>query len=103
MSTAKGVFMPETNLSASPGYAGLEEIFSDLFDRLVYFSFQFIKDKDHARDIVQDAFIKYWAKKETVSNDKPAIKSFLYSSVRNASINVVRHLKVVEGFAQQQG
>jgi RNA polymerase sigma-70 factor (ECF subfamily) len=75
-------------------------LFKEFYDRLVFFSFQLVKDKDRARDIVQDAFVKYWNLQETVTHDKIAIKNFLYRTVRNASLNSIRHEKVVEGYIQ---
>lgn len=83
--------------------AGLDALFKEFYDRLVYFSFQLIKNKDQAQDIVQDAFIKYWYQRETVTNNKIAIKNFLYATVRNASFNAIRHTKVVENYIQLQG
>lgn len=79
----------------------LETLFKEFFDRLVYFSFQLVKDKDQARDIAQDAFIKYWNQRETVLNHAVAAKNFLYTTVRNDSLNYIRHGKVVDGYVQQ--
>jgi RNA polymerase sigma-70 factor (family 1) len=80
----------------------LDALFKEFFDRLVYFSIQLVKDKDQARDIVQDAFVKYWNQRETVLINKIAIKNFLYKTVRNDSLNIIRHSKVVAGYIQQQ-
>lgn len=88
---------------ATPCSVNLEIVFRELYDRLVYFSLQFIKDKDQAQDIVQDSFVKYWYQRDTVMADRVAVKSFLYTTVRNASLNAVRHAKVVENYIQQQG
>jgi RNA polymerase sigma-70 factor (family 1) len=83
--------------------AGLDALFKEFYDRLVYFSFRLIKDKDQAKDIVQDAFVKYWYQRETVMNNKIAIKNFLYAAVHNASLNAIRHSKVVENYIAAQG
>jgi len=103
MSIIKEIFTPFNNLTELPDKVDLESLFKEFYDRLVYFSVQFVKDKDQAQDIVQDAFIKYWNQHETVTPNRIAIKNFLYSTVRNASLNVIRHEKVRESYVQQQG
>jgi RNA polymerase sigma-70 factor (family 1) len=80
-----------------------DALFNEYFDRLVYFSNQIVDDREQARDITQDAFIKYWNRRESVFPDKIAIKNFLYTSVRNASLNNIRHTKIVENFIQLHG
>jgi RNA polymerase sigma-70 factor (family 1) len=101
MSIAEDVFTVKNALEAPTEQVGLDVLFSEFYNRLVFFSFQLIKDKDHAQDIVQDAFIKYWHQKDAVKADKISIKNFLYTTVRNASLNAVRHAKVVESYVQE--
>ncbi|WP_413667573.1 RNA polymerase sigma-70 factor [Mucilaginibacter sp. Mucisp86] len=103
MSIVKGFFGQKNNTTASAENVDLDVLFKEYYDRLVYFSLQLIKDKDQAEDLVQDAFIKYWNQRESVMQDKIAIKNFLYSTVRNASLNTIRHSKVVEAYIQYQG
>jgi RNA polymerase sigma-70 factor (family 1) len=78
----------------------LEALFKEFFDRLAYFSFQLVKDKDQARDITQDAFVKYWNHRDTILNHPIAVKNFLYTTVRNDSLNYLRHGKVIDGYVQ---
>ncbi|NHA03545.1 RNA polymerase sigma-70 factor [Mucilaginibacter sp. HC2] len=103
MSIVKGIFTHKSESDRSTEQIDLDVLFKEYYDRLVYFSFQLLKDKDQAEDIVQDAFIKYWNHRETVMQNNIAIKNFLYSSVRNASLNSIRHHKVVEGYVQYYG
>ncbi len=83
--------------------AGLTALFDEFYDRLVYFSFQMLHDKDQAKDIAQDAFISYWQQRHQVDSHPAAVKKFLYTSVKNATLNVIRHLKVVNAYAGSQG
>lgn len=71
-------------------------LFDAYFDRLVYFSFQMIGDAESARDIVQDAFAGYWQQKEKVEDHPSVVRRFLYTSVKNASLNYIRHQKIVQ-------
>jgi RNA polymerase sigma-70 factor (ECF subfamily) len=99
MNIEKGRFTPGEELVTEPAEElGLESIFKVFFARLVYFSFQLIDDKEHARDIVQDAFVQYWKTRDSVALNKTAIKNYLYATVRNASLNYLRHKKTVDKF-----
>jgi RNA polymerase sigma-70 factor (ECF subfamily) len=103
MGVLKGTFSSENHPGETMSDISFEALFNEFFDRLVYFSWQLVNDKDHARDIVQDAFIKYWNQRDSVIPNKTAAKNFLYSTVRNASLNSIRHNKVVDDFIRLQG
>jgi RNA polymerase sigma-70 factor (ECF subfamily) len=100
MSIIKGMFSGK-NDERPINDIDLEALFAEFYERLVYFAFQLIKDRDQAEDIVQEAFIKYWDQRDSVLRNKIAIKNFLYTTVRNASLNSIRHDKIVEGYVQQ--
>jgi RNA polymerase sigma-70 factor (ECF subfamily) len=102
MSIIKGIFGHKESGSVTE-QVDLNIIFNEYYDRLVYFGLQLIKDKEQAEDLVQEAFIKYWDQHENVSQHPIAIKNFLYSTVRNASLNIIRHNKVVESYIEFQG
>ncbi|RQO74472.1 RNA polymerase sigma-70 factor [Pedobacter sp. KBW06] len=80
----------------------LKILFDAYYDRLVYFCFKITDNKEQAKDITQDAFLKYWQLSDEVANNETAIKNFLYSTVHNAALNAVRHDKVVNTYAQKQ-
>ncbi len=103
MSIVTGIFTSRKHPDERSDAVGFDVLFNEYYNRLVYFSYQFVKDKEQAEDIVQEAFIKYWDQKETVMANKIAVKNFLYSTVRNASLNCIRHTKVVEGYIQLHG
>jgi len=96
MSIEKSLSAIENGSGEPMEQVDLDALFKEFYDRLVYFSFQLIKNKDQAQDIAQDSFIKYWYQRETIMNNKIAIKNFLYATVRNASLNAIRHTKIVE-------
>jgi RNA polymerase sigma-70 factor (ECF subfamily) len=80
----------------------LRQLFDEFYTRLVHFSCQIIDDPETAEDLVQEVFIKYWSQRENISANKLAVKNFLYTSVRNASLNVIRHNKVAEEYLKGQ-
>ncbi|WP_157970267.1 RNA polymerase sigma-70 factor [Albibacterium indicum] len=75
-----------------------EKIFREYYARLSYFAFKFVNDKDVAEDLVQDAFLAYWNSKKQIPYHPKAIKDFLYSSVKNAALNVLKRQKVKERY-----
>lgn len=77
-----------------------EKIFREYYGRLSYFAFKFVNDKDAAEDLVQDAFLAYWDNKSQLSDHPKAIKDFLYSSVKNAALNLLKRQKVEERYFQ---
>jgi RNA polymerase sigma-70 factor (family 1) len=74
----------------------LKELFNDNFRALCYFAFTYLKDQQASEDVVQDAFEALWDSYDKVS-DSPKIRlSWLYNTVRNKCLNVLRHRKVEE-------
>lgn len=78
---------PSFNVGDGPD---IELLFKNYYQRLCYFAVQIINDKAAAEDIAQEAFVKYWNKKSDFNNESAA-KTFLYVTVRNACLNVIRH------------
>lgn len=72
-------------------------LFETHYARLCDFASRFIGE-EMAEDVVQDVFIAYLERRETVSARPESIKSFLYQSVRNACLNKLREAKVVERY-----
>lgn len=80
----------------------LKSVFDEYYDRLIYFSFQLINNKEQAEDIVQEAFVKYWDYRENIAYERSAVKNYLYTTVKHLSFNVLRHNKIVDTYAQKQ-
>jgi RNA polymerase sigma-70 factor (family 1) len=79
-----------------------EELFRSNYAKLCFFALQYLGDEDAVKDIVQDAFITYWNKKESLSIPDGATTAFLYSSVKNACLNKLRRLKLEQGYLNAQ-
>jgi RNA polymerase sigma-70 factor, ECF subfamily len=69
-----------------------EALFRSEFKRLCFLSLQFVKDLDTSKEIVQDAFINLWEKRETIDLSKP-VTAYLSTTVRNRSLNYLRDNK----------
>ncbi|MFC2112436.1 RNA polymerase sigma-70 factor [Bacteroidota bacterium] len=91
-------FMEEEELNIIKGIrSGEESAFRQLYDlyytRLVMFARKYLDDMEIARDIVQEFFVQLYESRESLSI-QTSIKSYLYSSVRNRSLNYLKHMQV---------
>ncbi len=64
-------------------------MFEELHPALIRFAWRYTRDADTSRDIVQDAFVKVWEKRETLDPSK-SILGFMYTVVRNRALNLSR-------------
>ncbi|WP_394350603.1 sigma-70 family RNA polymerase sigma factor [Sphingobacterium composti] len=64
------------------------------YRQLHFYCNSIIANEDDAQDIVSDVFVIFYDRFKQFDNLKQ-IKSYLYTSVRNACINYIRHQKVV--------
>lgn len=74
-------------------------LFEQLYASLHHFAKTYVLDEDIAADIVQECFVKLWQEREKYVLF-PQIKSFLYISVKNRSLNELEHNRVVSEHAK---
>ncbi len=80
----------------------LETVFKKHYSKLVFFALRYVSDQEDAEDIVQEAFSKFLQRKDTLLKQEEAVvKSFLYQTVRNESLNHLKHRKVVSDHLSQ--
>lgn len=79
---------------------GFNYFFSTLYPALLYFAFRMTRDRAAAEEIVEDSFIKLWAIHKEFDHPQK-IKSWLYTTIRNKSINQLKKGQEQE-FAQLQ-
>ncbi len=83
-------FIKELNKRNAVAYY---KLYKDYYKALVAYSTNFVSAIEPAEDIVQDLFIEIWEKNLTFFS-YPSLKHYLYNSVRNASINYLKHQNV---------
>jgi RNA polymerase sigma-70 factor (ECF subfamily) len=75
---------------------GDKESYSNFFracyEHYVRFAYRYVKSKDQACDLVQEAFIKLWNNREQLDPAK-SLKSYMFTIVRNLSLNHIRDHK----------
>jgi RNA polymerase sigma-70 factor, ECF subfamily len=69
-----------------------EVLFREHFTGLCYFARKYTGDLDSAREIVHTVFIRIWENRSEFDWDRPA-KSYLFTSVYNRSMNLIRNNK----------
>lgn len=70
-------------------------VFEEYFNTLSAFGYKYIADQFVVEDMVQESFISFWEKRQDFSHMN-AVKSFLYTSVRNKCLNHIKHQAVVQ-------
>ena len=74
---------------------GDEDAFCELYaaykNRLLYFAMKFVKSREFAEDIFQDAFTVVWQGRRFINPDA-SFSSYLYTIVRNRILNQIRDM-----------
>ena len=74
---------------------GDEDAFCELYaaykNRLLYFAMKFVKSREFAEDIFQDAFTVVWQSRRFINPDA-SFPSYLYTIVRNRILNQIRDM-----------
>lgn len=69
----------------------LEELFKSHYYPLRAYALRFICNREMAEDMVQDALFELWSRRDTIRfDDKNAVKSYLFKSIHNRSINLLK-------------
>ncbi|MCK5538231.1 MAG: RNA polymerase sigma-70 factor [Draconibacterium sp.] len=76
-----------------------EKLYRLYFPRLFSYSEKIVENSNMAKDIIQNIFIKVWENPKIIKTDNP--EAFLFKMVRNASLNYIRHLKVVDNLKKK--
>lgn len=88
-------FNISTNICEEQVY---EQLFMDHYTKLRNYLYYKYGDIAKAEDIVQDSYAKLWQNCANIVYE--AAKSYLYKVANNASLNALRHLKIVRKHEQ---
>ena len=66
-------------------------------DALFRFALKHLRDRDNAKDIVQDSFLRLWLKLDTVDENK--CRSYLFTTAHNLIVDRSRRRKYVTRYA----
>lgn len=83
---------------------GDEDVFCELYaaykNRLIYFAMRFLKSREYAEDIFQDAFAVVWQGRRFINPDA-SFSAYLYTIVRNRILNQLRDLSNQDKLREQ--
>jgi RNA polymerase sigma-70 factor (ECF subfamily) len=71
-----------------------ELLFETHFEDLMAFVYGYVRNQEISRDIVHDAFMALWRRRE-VLDTRLSPKAYLYKLSRNMSLNYLRHQRVI--------
>ena len=66
-----------------------DELFYMFYGRLCAFAMRYVKDQESAEEVVEEAMVVLWEKREKFDSIA-GLKSYLYSTVRNASLDLLK-------------
>lgn len=77
--------------------ADFENLFETHYSNLCAYANNFIKDIDASEEVVQEVLFKLWTNKESITITS-SVQSYLFRAVRNASLNVLKHVNIREDY-----
>ncbi len=78
-----------------------EMIFKEYYQALCRYAHSFLQDREEAEEVVQASFLGIWEKRTSLFITT-SLKAYLYQSIRNRCLNVIKHGKVKQAHAQQE-
>lgn len=75
-----------------------EFLFKTYYPRLLGYALRYVPNEVEARDIVQDCFVSFWEKRDTIQ--AVSLTSLLFTMVRNSCLNYLKHQLVVQKHQQ---
>ncbi len=73
-----------------------EGIYREMYVRLCVYAESIVDDADTAKDIVQQVFVRLWERVDSIV--WTGVQGYLFRSVYNAAMNVIRHERVRHEF-----
>jgi RNA polymerase sigma-70 factor (family 1) len=67
------------------------KVFDEHFRKLYLFCFRFLKNKQHAEEIVHDALLSVWTNRNKIDEDR-SILPYLYTITRRLALNALRDI-----------
>ena len=72
-------------------------LFKSHYSSLCAYANVFLKDHDASEEVVQEVMFRIWTSRETLVIDS-SVRSYLFRSVRNGCMNVLKHLNIREDY-----
>jgi len=69
-------------------------IFNEYYQPLCHLSEHYLEDKDEAKEVVQDAFLKLWEIRHDLNPDSN-LRNFLFTLVKNNCLNILKRRQIL--------
>ena len=76
-----------------------EALFNDHYSRLCAYAYNFLKEQEGSEEIAQEVFFKLWINRADIKIER-SMESYLYRSVRNACLNLIKHINIREKYKE---
>jgi RNA polymerase sigma-70 factor, ECF subfamily len=93
------MFQEEQNILTNP--VEFEKFFKARYRSFCFIANRYVKDILVAEEIVQDVFVKIWEKRDQITI-KGSFSAYLATSVKNNSINYLKHVSIVKNFERSE-
>lgn len=88
------IFIEQINRKHPEAY---HYLFKNYYKSLVYFAMRYVGEREVGEDLVQELFAQLW-ESESEYMSYNSFRTFLYTSVRNASLNYLKHKNVEQRY-----
>ena len=78
-----------------------ESLFRSYYPLLCDYAQKYVKNPQAAEDQVQEVFVKIWEIRKDW-NPQGTIQAYLYTAVRNQTLNYLKHKKIVDEWKQEE-
>lgn len=90
----KEIFIKQINRKQPEAF---HYLFKNYYKSLVYFAMRYVDEREVGEDIVQEFFVQLW-ENESDFLSYNSFRTFLYNSIRNASLNYLKHKSVEQKY-----
>lgn len=73
---------------------GFKSIFNEYYQPLFHLSQRYLDDKDEAKEVVQDVFLKLWEIRHDLNPDSN-LRNFLFTLVKNNCLNRIKRRQIL--------
>lgn len=76
----------------------LKKLFHKYREHMIFYACQVTRDREAAKDIVQESFLNYWKSKHKVACDEKYVRNFLYVTIKNASLKWLKRQSIAKAY-----
>jgi len=70
------------------------DIFNDYYQPLCHLSTYYLEDREEAKGVVQEAFVKLWEARHELNPDSN-LRNFLFTLVKNSCLNILKRRQIL--------